>query len=45
MEYMRLDSTGLRVSNICFGTWRFGMESNRTIETDQKEAFELLDMA
>lgn len=45
MEYTRLGSTGLRVSKVCFGTWRFGMESDGTIETDREEAFDLLDTA
>ncbi|MFB6146393.1 MAG: aldo/keto reductase [Halobacteriaceae archaeon] len=45
MEYTRLGSTGLRVSKICFGTWRFGMETDGVIETDREEAFDLLDAA
>ena len=27
MDYRRLGSTGTRVSELCFGTWRFGRES------------------
>jgi len=43
MEYVRLGSTGLEVSALCFGTWRFGKESDGTIETTREEAHELLD--
>ncbi|WP_132058855.1 aldo/keto reductase [Halorussus amylolyticus] len=43
MEYVRLGSTGTKVSEICFGTWRFGKESNGTVETDRKTAHGLLD--
>jgi len=43
MEYVRLGSTGLEVSPICFGTWRFGKESDGVLETDREEAHELLD--
>jgi len=43
MEYVRLGSTGLEVSSICFGTWRFGKESDGVLETDREEAHELLD--
>ncbi|WP_207592766.1 aldo/keto reductase [Halomontanus rarus] len=45
MEYRRLGSTGLTVSPLCFGTWRFGKESNGTLETDRETAHELLDAA
>jgi aryl-alcohol dehydrogenase-like predicted oxidoreductase len=45
MEYTKLGSTGLRVSQLCFGTWRFGMDSDGTTETTRDEAHELLDTA
>lgn len=46
MDYVNLGSTGTKVSNVCFGTWRFGHESaNGTIETDRDAAHELLDAA
>ncbi|WP_134672350.1 aldo/keto reductase [Halorussus marinus] len=45
MEYVSLGSTGTKVSEICFGTWRFGKESNGTVETDRKTAHDLLDTA
>jgi len=45
MEYVRLGSTGLEVSLICFGTWRFGLEheDSGVVETGREEAHELLD--
>jgi aryl-alcohol dehydrogenase-like predicted oxidoreductase len=43
MEYQRLGSTGTRVSELCFGTWRFGRETGGVVETDRDEAHELLD--
>jgi len=45
MEYTRLGSTGLRVSKLCFGTWRFNQESDGEVETDRETAFDLLDAA
>ncbi|SIR74693.1 aldo/keto reductase [Natronorubrum thiooxidans] len=45
MEYTTLGNTGMTVSNLCFGTWRFGRETGGVIETDREEAFELLDAA
>ena len=45
MEYVSLGRTGLKVSQISFGTWRFGRESSGTIETGKEEAHELLDAA
>ncbi len=36
MEYRRLGSTGLKVSPICLGGWRFGRE------TDEKSSIELI---
>ena len=44
MEYRRLGSAGVSVSPLCFGTWRFGKESNGTLETDRETAHELLDV-
>ena len=45
MEYTRLGSTGLQVSPICLGTWRFGLEHEESgvMETDREAAHELLD--
>jgi aryl-alcohol dehydrogenase-like predicted oxidoreductase len=43
MEYVKLGSTGTEVSELCFGTWRFGKESGGTVETEKEEAHELLD--
>jgi aryl-alcohol dehydrogenase-like predicted oxidoreductase len=45
MEYVRLGSTGLEVSPICFGTWRFGLEheDSGVVETGREEAHDLLD--
>lgn len=45
VEYTQLAETGLQVSQLCFGTWRFGKETNGTIETDREQAHELLDAA
>lgn len=45
MEYHSLGSTGTKVSELCFGTWRFGKESDGTVETDREQAHELLDTA
>ncbi|WP_254768020.1 aldo/keto reductase [Salinilacihabitans rarus] len=45
MEYTRLGSTGTTVSQLCFGTWRFGRETDGVVETDREEAHELLDAA
>jgi len=43
MDYRRLGSTGTRVSELCFGTWRFGREKSGVLETDESQAHELLD--
>jgi len=45
MDYRQLGSTGTRVSELCFGTWRFGREKSGVLETDREEARELLDAA
>ncbi|MFB6120222.1 MAG: aldo/keto reductase [Halobacteriaceae archaeon] len=43
MEYTTLGDTGLTVSRLCFGTWRFNRESDGTVETTREEAHDLLD--
>jgi aryl-alcohol dehydrogenase-like predicted oxidoreductase len=43
MEYRQLGSTGTRVSELCFGTWRFGRKTGGVLETDEEQAHELLD--
>ena len=43
MEYRRLGSTGLEVSPVCLGTWRFGKETGGVVETAREDAHELLD--
>jgi aryl-alcohol dehydrogenase-like predicted oxidoreductase len=43
MEYRRLGSTGVEVSELCFGTWRFNVQHDETTETTREEAHELLD--
>ncbi len=45
MDYVRLGETGLEVSTIALGTWRFGMEHEETgvVETGKNEAHEMLD--
>nr|WP_200862266.1 aldo/keto reductase [Candidatus Halobonum tyrrellensis] len=43
VDYRRLGSTGVQVSPVCFGTWRFGQESDGVVETDREQAHELLD--
>ena len=43
MEYVSLGDTGLQVSRLCFGTWRFGKESDGVVETTRDEAHDLLD--
>ncbi|MFC6862850.1 aldo/keto reductase [Halomicroarcula sp. GCM10025817] len=45
MDYRQLGNTGTRVSELCFGTWRFGKETSGVVETDREEAHELLDTA
>jgi 1-deoxyxylulose-5-phosphate synthase len=45
MEYRTLGSTGTKVSELCFGTWRFGKRTGDVLETDGEEAHELLDAA
>jgi Predicted oxidoreductases (related to aryl-alcohol dehydrogenases) len=43
MEYRYLGATGTKVSELCFGTWRFGRRTNGVLETDEDDAHELLD--
>jgi aryl-alcohol dehydrogenase-like predicted oxidoreductase len=43
MEYRKLGSTGLEVSELVLGTWRFGKETDGVVETDRETAHELLD--
>ena len=43
LDYRRLGSTGTKVSELCFGTWRFGRETDGTVETTKQEAHRLLD--
>lgn len=45
MEYVTLGQTGLTVSQLCFGTWRFGRKSNGVVETNREEAHDLLETA
>jgi len=43
MDYRQLGATGTRVSELCFGTWRFGRRTGGVLETDEAAAHELLD--
>jgi len=44
LDSVRMGSTGLEVSEIAFGTWRFGRETDAgNIEIDRDRALELLD--
>jgi len=45
MEYTTLGSTGTTVSQLCFGTWRFGKETGGVVETNEEQAHKLLDAA
>ncbi|MFC6836008.1 aldo/keto reductase [Halomarina ordinaria] len=45
MDYVPLGSTGTKVSELCFGTWRFGRRTGDVLETDREEAHALLDAA
>ena len=43
MEYVPLGRTGTTVTNVSFGTWRFGRENDRgEVEIDEARAHELL---
>ena len=44
LDYVRLGETGLQVSELAFGTWRFGRETDQgTVEIDEDCAYSLLD--
>lgn len=43
LDHRRLGSTGTQVSDLCLGTWRFGRETDGTVETSRKDAHRLLD--
>jgi aryl-alcohol dehydrogenase-like predicted oxidoreductase len=44
LEFVPLGETGLRTSELQFGTWRFGRETEAgNVEIDEERAFELLD--
>ncbi|MFC6826073.1 aldo/keto reductase [Halopelagius fulvigenes] len=43
LNYRRLGTTGTKVSELCFGTWRFGRKTGGVLETSKEEAHELLD--
>ncbi|SDQ55353.1 Predicted oxidoreductase [Halopelagius longus] len=43
LDYRRLGTTGTKVSELCFGTWRFGRKTGGVLETSKEEAHELLD--
>jgi aryl-alcohol dehydrogenase-like predicted oxidoreductase len=43
MDYVTLARTGVQVSSLCFGTWRFGKEHDGVVETDREEAQALLE--
>jgi aryl-alcohol dehydrogenase-like predicted oxidoreductase len=44
LDSVSLGRTGLKVSEVAFGTWRFGRENDRgEIEVDRERAHELLD--
>jgi len=44
LDHVPLGSTGLRVSELAFGTWRFGRETDQgSVEIGEKRAYKLLD--
>mgnify|MGYP006290071075 CR=1 FL=1 len=44
LDFVPLGRTGLQVSELAFGTWRFGRETDQgTVEIDEDRAYELLD--
>ncbi|MCD2204053.1 aldo/keto reductase [Halobacterium sp. KA-6] len=45
MKYRQLGNAGVRASELCFGTWRFGRKTNGVRETNEERAHELLDAA
>jgi aryl-alcohol dehydrogenase-like predicted oxidoreductase len=45
MQYRKLGDTGMDVSELCFGTWRFSKEaSDGTIETERRPLMSCLLM-
>lgn len=45
MDRTTLGPTGMEVSQLCYGTWRFGREVDGEVEIDRTSAHELLDTA
>jgi len=45
MEQTILGGTGMGVSSLCYGTWRFGRDFGGGVETDRASALDLLDAA
>jgi aryl-alcohol dehydrogenase-like predicted oxidoreductase len=44
LDFVRLGTTGLQTSELQFGTWRFGKETEAgNVEIDEERAYELLD--
>ncbi|MFW6003612.1 MAG: aldo/keto reductase [Halanaeroarchaeum sp.] len=44
LDFVRLGSTGIETSELQFGTWRFGKETEAgNVEIDEERAYELLD--
>ena len=44
LDFVQLGSTGIRTSELQFGTWRFGKETEEgNVEIDEERAHELLD--
>ena len=43
MNYRQLGATRTRVSELCFGTWRFGCRTSGVLETEDDDARELPD--
>ena len=44
LEFVQLGDTGIRTSELQFGTWRFGRETEEGhLEIDRQRAMKLLD--
>ncbi|WP_435362242.1 aldo/keto reductase [Haloarchaeobius sp. DFWS5] len=43
LDYVPLGRTGTQVSELAFGTWRFGRESEGGLEIGEERAYDLLD--
>jgi aryl-alcohol dehydrogenase-like predicted oxidoreductase len=43
LDTVPLGTTGLEVSELAFGTWRFGRESGDGVEIDRERGYDLLD--